>query len=73
MNGPEFYVDAAGEHRWRVKAANGEVVADSAEGYRDKRDAAHGFSVTFLTMAEAVLPHHVVRFVRAWASSYEPE
>ena len=30
---PEFYVDAAGEHRWRMVAGNGRIVADSAEGF----------------------------------------
>lgn len=38
----EFYLDAAGEHRWRAKDAhNGEVLFVSAEGYVDKRDAEH--------------------------------
>jgi uncharacterized protein YegP (UPF0339 family) len=27
------YQDAAGEWRWQLKAANGEIVADSGEGY----------------------------------------
>jgi uncharacterized protein YegP (UPF0339 family) len=31
----EFYTDDAGEVRWRFRAAgNGEVMADSAEGYK---------------------------------------
>ena len=29
----EVYRDSAGEWRWRRKAANGEVIADSGEGY----------------------------------------
>jgi hypothetical protein len=29
----EFYTDKAGEHRWRVVASNGKIVADSGEGY----------------------------------------
>ena len=32
----EVYEDKAGEWRWRVKARNGKVLADSAEGYRSK-------------------------------------
>lgn len=39
-----FYRDEAGEFRWRRVAANGEKVADSGEGYTDKRhmvDMAH--------------------------------
>jgi len=34
MNGTvELYQDDAGEWRWRRKAANGEIVAVSGEGY----------------------------------------
>lgn len=32
----EAYQDAAGEWRWRLKAKNGRVVADSAEGYKTR-------------------------------------
>jgi len=35
----EVYEDEAGEHRWRLRADNGNVVADSGEGY-DSRDGA---------------------------------
>lgn len=35
----EIYIDAQGEYRWRLKAANGEVVAQS-EGYTT-RESAH--------------------------------
>lgn len=36
----EVYTDDAGETRWRwVAAENGEVLADSGQGYTDKRDA----------------------------------
>lgn len=33
MDTTEVYEDAAGEHRWRRKSENGEIVSDSAEGY----------------------------------------
>lgn len=47
------YRDTVGEWRWRLKARNGRVVGDSAEGYRNrghcvrmaKRVAAGGFPV----------------------------
>jgi uncharacterized protein YegP (UPF0339 family) len=42
----EFYVDAKGEHRWRVKAANGEILAESSEGYVAKADAERGYELT---------------------------
>jgi uncharacterized protein YegP (UPF0339 family) len=35
---PEVYEDKAKEHRWRVKAANGQIIAISSEGYKAKAD-----------------------------------
>lgn len=35
----EVYEAADGEHRWRLVAANGETIADSGEGYADRRGA----------------------------------
>lgn len=32
----ETYADAAGEWRWRLVAGNGEVLADSGEGYASR-------------------------------------
>lgn len=34
----EFYIDEAGEYRWRIKARNGRIMADCAEGYKEYRD-----------------------------------
>ena len=34
----ETYQDARKEHRWRLKATNGQVIATSGQGYKDKRD-----------------------------------
>jgi uncharacterized protein YegP (UPF0339 family) len=42
------YQDKSNEWRWQLKADNGEVVGDSAEGYVDKSHA--------LEMAEKVSP-----------------
>lgn len=36
----EIYRDEKGEFRWRVRAANGRIVADSAEGYIHRADCA---------------------------------
>lgn len=33
-NRTEFYVDDAGEYRWSRLAPNGEVICDSAEGFK---------------------------------------
>lgn len=35
----ELYKDKDGEWRWRIKAANGKIVGDSSEGYKNKQDA----------------------------------
>ena len=32
----EIYKDKRGEWRWRLKAPNGRIMADSAEGYKTK-------------------------------------
>ena len=37
--------DKKGEFRWAFKADNGETIADSAEGYKEKRDCTHGIEV----------------------------
>ena len=38
----EMYKDRAGEWRWRLKAPNGEVIADSGEGYVAKTGCENG-------------------------------
>jgi len=34
----EIYCDKASEWRWRLKASNGKIIADSAEGYKSILD-----------------------------------
>ncbi len=38
----ELYEDSAGEWRWRLVVANGNIIADSGEGYRSKQGARRG-------------------------------
>ena len=38
----EVYEDNAGEWRWRLLAPNGEIIADSGEGYVTKQGARRG-------------------------------
>lgn len=33
----EMFKDSSGQHRWRLKAANGEIIA-SGEAYRNRQD-----------------------------------
>jgi uncharacterized protein YegP (UPF0339 family) len=35
----ELYKDKAGEHRWRLKHGNGNILATSSEGYASKASA----------------------------------
>ncbi len=41
----QLFEDKAGEFRWRLRANNGEIIADSNEGYVNKRDAMHGIDL----------------------------
>ena len=38
----EIYRDARREFRWRLKAANGRIIADSSEGYDSREGARRG-------------------------------
>ena len=38
----ELYQDRAAEWRWRLVASNGNIIADSAEGYASKQGAKRG-------------------------------
>ena len=41
----EVFKDKAGEYRWRLKAANGNVLATGGQGYKEKADAKHGIEL----------------------------
>ena len=41
----QVYEDAAGEWRWRLIAGNEQIIANSGEGYRDKRDCLHAIEL----------------------------
>ena len=38
----ELYKDKAGEFRWRLRHQNGNIIADSGEGYKNKAGAMNG-------------------------------
>jgi len=38
----ELYEDEAGQYRWRLRHDNGNIVADSGEGYASKQKARQG-------------------------------
>jgi len=45
------YKDRAGEYRWRLKATNGEIIADSGEGYVNASDCDHAIRLVKSTSA----------------------
>lgn len=47
----QVYVDATGQFRWRLVAANGKIVADSAESYHNEADARAGITIVKRTNA----------------------
>jgi uncharacterized protein YegP (UPF0339 family) len=51
----ELYSDRANEWRWRLRAANHKIVADSGEGYVSKSDARHGISLVMSTTANTTI------------------
>lgn len=51
----EYYQDAAGEWRWRVVAANGQIVGVPGEGYTRKADAERGFGDHVSAIGQIVL------------------
>jgi hypothetical protein len=38
----ELYEDREGKYRWRLRHANGNIIADSGEGYASKQKARQG-------------------------------
>lgn len=50
-----LYKDRSRQWRWRLQAANGQIVADSAEGYTRKRDCERAVTTTLRTAAAAVM------------------
>jgi uncharacterized protein len=41
----EIYKDKSDQFRWRLKASNGKIIADGAEGYVAKTDCQHGIDL----------------------------
>lgn len=40
-----LYRDKKGEYRWRLRARNRKIIADSGEGYRHKQSCEHGIEL----------------------------
>lgn len=46
-----IYLDAKGEFRWKIEAANGRIIADSGEGYKNYADCNHAIGLVKGTTA----------------------
>jgi uncharacterized protein YegP (UPF0339 family) len=51
----QIYEDRKGEYRWRLRARNGEIIADSNEGYSRKANCKHGIDLVKEQAASAVV------------------
>ncbi len=49
----ELYKDKAGEFRWRLRHTNGNIIADSGEGYTTKENAINGINSVKENVAKA--------------------
>jgi uncharacterized protein len=49
----QLYKDRKGEYRWRLRARNGEIIADSNEGYSSKASYKHGIDLVKQQAANA--------------------
>ena len=49
----EVFRDRAGEWRWRLVASNGNIIADSGEGYQSKQGVKRGIESVKKSAAEA--------------------
>ena len=56
-NKPTFqvYEDNAGEWRWRLVASNGNIIADSGEGYQSKQGVKRGIDSVKRAVPQATL------------------
>lgn len=54
-NDPRFIIDrdSKGEYRWRFRAGNGKILADSGEGYVNKPDCLHAIQIIKNEAADA--------------------
>ncbi len=51
----QIFQDRKGEYRWRLRARNGEIIADSNEGYSRKASCKHGIDLVKQQAASATL------------------
>ena len=55
----QIYKDRKGEYRWRLRARNGEIIADSNEGYSSKASCKHGIDLVKEQAASAAVEDQI--------------
>ncbi|MGZ9809502.1 YegP family protein [Pseudoroseicyclus sp. H15] len=50
----KIYKDKGGEWRWHYKSGNGNIIADSGEGYVNKADCERGIEIMKNSSGDAV-------------------
>lgn len=51
----ELYRDGIGQWRWRMRVQNGNVIADSGEGYARREDCEHGIALVKQSAEAAIV------------------
>lgn len=62
----EVYPDQEGDWRWRLRASNGEIVADSAEGYEERIEAYH--AIGRLVAILSASPEPIIELAEGFSS-----
>ena len=57
----ELYEDRADKWRWRLVHDNGNIIADSGQGYSSKRSAIQGIESVKANAPDAPVEEHTVR------------
>jgi len=55
-----IYQDRSGKWRWRLRARNGNIVADSGQGYATKHNAKRAAEATVLGIAQLLFGKNVI-------------
>lgn len=51
----DLYKDSRGAYRWKLKAANGQTIGDSGEGYKSRRACLEGIGLVQRGAASATI------------------
>lgn len=55
------YVDTEGKHRWRLTHTNGNILADSAEGYENLGDMMTAWNTILVSLQTASFEYRTIQ------------